>query len=102
LETIDIYIHPSRTEGLSRAIIEAMSKACPVIASDVGGIKEQINGDLIYEKGNVEQICKIIRQTDNSIMKENATKNYENSQKYLADILTKRRIDFFNQFIEGK
>lgn len=41
-DDLDIYIHPSKQEGLCRAIIEAMSRACPIIAADAGG-HEQIN-----------------------------------------------------------
>ncbi len=34
LDTVDLYIQPSRAEGLCRAIIEAMSRGCPIIGSD--------------------------------------------------------------------
>lgn len=44
-ETIDIYVHPSRSEGLPRTILEAMTKAVPCICSSVGGIPELIDGD---------------------------------------------------------
>ena len=39
-ETIDIYVHPSRSEGLPRTILEAMTKAVPCICSSVGGIPD--------------------------------------------------------------
>jgi L-malate glycosyltransferase len=38
----DLYIQPSITEGLGRAIIEAMSLCKPVIVTDNGGAKELI------------------------------------------------------------
>lgn len=48
LEKIDIYIQPSRTEGLSRALVEAMSRGCFCIASKVGGNPELIEEKYLY------------------------------------------------------
>src|SRR5690606_33251107 len=40
LKNIDLYVHPSKQEGLPRSVIEAMSQACPVLASSVAGTPE--------------------------------------------------------------
>ncbi len=40
LNAADIYVQPSRSEGLGLAIMEAMSLELPVVASRVGGIPE--------------------------------------------------------------
>jgi glycosyltransferase involved in cell wall biosynthesis len=43
---LDILIHPSRTEGLGTAVIDAMSLGVPPIAFAVGGVPEVIDNDI--------------------------------------------------------
>ena len=43
LPGFDVFILPSKSEGLSVTILEAMAAGIPVIATDVGGNKEVIN-----------------------------------------------------------
>ena len=46
LDTIDLYVQPSLTEGMPRAAIEAMSRGCPVVVSDVGGLKNLVDKNI--------------------------------------------------------
>lgn len=58
----DIFIHSSRGEGCSNAILEAMAAGLPIIASATGGTSEVVdisNGRLFAFK-NVEQLAKEI------------------------------------------
>lgn len=59
LNWADVYILPSYNEGLPISILEALSYACPVISTPVGGIKEVVHKGLngvIVEPGNLQQI----------------------------------------------
>ncbi len=51
LSTADIFVLPSRSEGFSNAIIEAMAASLPVVATNVGGnaeaVKDGISGFLV-------------------------------------------------------
>ena len=44
LRCMDIFILPSRAEGISNTILEAMASALPVVATQVGG-----NGELVLD-----------------------------------------------------
>ena len=41
---LDIYVHASDGETLSTALLQAMATACPIVASDVTGIRNLLNG----------------------------------------------------------
>src|SRR5699024_11881437 len=82
LESIDFYDHQSKQEGLSRAIIEAMSKGCPIFEANAGGIHELIDKEFIFDKGNVNQIYNIFKSFSKYEISEQAINNYNNSKKY--------------------
>ena len=55
LRSIDIFVLPSLTEGLSNSIMEAMACGCCVIASEVGGTPELIDhgtNGLLFPSGD--------------------------------------------------
>jgi glycosyltransferase involved in cell wall biosynthesis len=63
LDKMDIFILPSRWEGLSMALLEAMSHGIPVIATEVGGTPEVIHHGvhgLLIPAGNPVAITEAI------------------------------------------
>jgi colanic acid/amylovoran biosynthesis glycosyltransferase len=47
LQTADVFFHPSIHEGISNAVLEAMAIKLPVVACDVGGMKEAIPSESV-------------------------------------------------------
>lgn len=99
LENIDIYIQPSYMEGLCRAIVEAMSKACPVICTDAGGNFELIEEKNIYKR-DIFGLINILENINNEELKKNAVFNYNKSKKYTANLLNEKRNIFYSKFIK--
>lgn len=99
LEELDVYIQPSYQEGLCRAIVEAMSVGCPVMCSNVGGNSELIDEELIFKKGNVSQIVKLLQEINFDRLEKNSKKNYKKSKEYLKEKLDYKRDNFYKNII---
>jgi glycosyltransferase involved in cell wall biosynthesis len=98
IENTDVYVQPSKTEGLPRAVVEAMSLACPVLGSDVGGIPELIGKEALFEAGNVKDIIKQLSNINNDKLKKMAIENFNKAKDFKMEALNKKRIQFYNEF----
>jgi glycosyltransferase involved in cell wall biosynthesis len=99
LSKIDLYIQPSRTEGLPRAPIEAMSLACPVLGSNAGGIPELIGEDMIFKAGDIGDIAQKLKMVNKELMLKHAKRNFEEAKLYQKRVLAERRLDFYKRFL---
>lgn len=65
LSFADCYVHPSLTEGLPSALMEAAMAGLPLIATRAGGmpeiVKNQLNG-LLIDSGDYVELAKAIEQ----------------------------------------
>lgn len=81
LHFADIFVLFSYYEGLPVSIIEAFASSVPVVASNVGGIPELLNGkNGIVVNNNVEEVVKAIKRIaegDLQSFKKEARKTYE-------------------------
>lgn len=59
LRGFDVFVLPSRLEGIPRCLMEAMAARIPVVASDISGCTDLINHGhtgLLFQLGNVESL----------------------------------------------
>ena len=62
LKNSDLFVHSSKGEGLSNAILEAMAAGLPCIATNTGGTKELLSSSLLFEYKNSEQLATLLRK----------------------------------------
>lgn len=98
IDKLDIYLQPSFTEGVPRALIEAMSRACPAIGSSAGGIPELLENDFIFSPGDAAALASIISNFKEDIAISQARRNFSISKLYDYHVLEKRRNSFFEDF----
>lgn len=101
LDSIDMYIQPSYQEGLCRAIVEAISRACPVICSDAGGNNEIIENEFIFKRGDINGLIGCLKKMDSTIMQKQAQMNFKRAAHYDKERLDAIRTDFYKSFIES-
>lgn len=46
LQSVDLCVHSSKSEGLPNAVLEAMAAGLPVVATDIPGIREAVGPDV--------------------------------------------------------
>ncbi len=99
-DSLDIYIQPSKQEGLPRSVIEAMSRGCPVTGTDIAGIPELIRPELLFRKGSPDEVIKGIRKVLSSDLKKEAADNFRKARKFRRRELTEKRQLFYDGFLE--
>jgi len=97
LDAADIFCMPSRTEGMPRAMIEAMARGLPCIGSTMGGIPELLPAEDLVPPGDVGALARIIRAvvTDPERMARMSARNLARAHDYGEDALRARRTDFY-------
>lgn len=98
-DTLDIYVQPSKQEGLPRAVIEAMSRGCPVIGTNIAGIPELVQEDFLFRKGSSDEVEKALQRILKSNLIKVAEQNFAKAHDYEKDKLRKRREHFYDQFM---
>lgn len=100
---LDIFVCPSLTEGLPRALIEAMAHGLPCVGSSVGGVTELLEGGRIYRPGDARALSKLLclLLSDPEMRVKDSIRNYEFSANFEGDVLERRRLDFWREFIQS-
>ncbi len=103
LDQADIFVLPSRQEGLPRAMVEAMARGLPAIASTVGGFPELLPPEDLVPPGDATalsgKICEVLGDPER--LAKMAARNLEKARDYRDEVLRERRIAFY-QYVKDK
>jgi glycosyltransferase involved in cell wall biosynthesis len=97
LDRADVFVLASRTEGLPRAMIEAMARALPCIGSAVGGIVELLDAEDLVPGGDAFALAKKLAEVIGSPerLRRMSALNLERARAYSDSELDARRAEFF-------
>lgn len=98
LDSLDLYLQPSQVEGLSRALVEAMSRGLPAFASDAGGNPELLDPECIHKRESVSEIAEELTRLTPEKMYQMARRNYREAGKYQKEFLSEKRRRFLEEF----
>lgn len=98
----DIFLFPTKAEGLPRVVLEAMAEGVPIISSPVCGIPEIIDQDLLFVPKDIEGMAKKIAYLFNrfDILMKISQRNIVRAQQYKSSLLQKKRDTFYKEYRE--
>ncbi|MBA2480869.1 MAG: glycosyltransferase family 4 protein, partial [Planctomycetes bacterium] len=97
LDRTTLFVMPSRTEGLPRALIEAMARGCPCIGSSVGGIVELLPAEDLVPPGDVPALARRLQAalSDADWQRRSSARNRARAEEFRDDQLKPRRESFY-------
>lgn len=100
IDNIDILVMPTKVESLGRAVIEAMSRGCPVIGTRTTALSEQLGDDCLVYPEDIDSIKEKVRYmiTNQEYAKYCAYENFYRAHKYLNSMTEPLRKAFFDKF----
>ncbi|HFR3241222.1 TPA: glycosyltransferase [Streptococcus suis] len=93
----DLFLFPTKAEGLPRAVIEAMAVSLPCISTPVNGIPELLTDDYLFDPLDVEGFSAKIEHLMSAPVELSKMSSDNNAvaQLYLNNILEERRNNFY-------
>jgi glycosyltransferase involved in cell wall biosynthesis len=102
LDRADLFLMPSFQEGLPRAMVEAMARGNPCIATDVGGIPELLPPEDLVVAGDASALAHKIKEvvTHPERMSRMSAQNLRTAQNYTEEVLRQQRNAFYRYLKE--
>jgi glycosyltransferase involved in cell wall biosynthesis len=97
LDRADLFVLPSRQEGLPRAMLEAMARGLPCLGSTVGGIPELLAQADMVPPANIEALAAKIHEmiTDSDRLNQASARNLHRAQDYREHCIRDQRTMFY-------
>jgi len=99
LDAADLFVLPSRTEGLPRAMVEAMARGLPCLGSAVGGIPELLPAADLVPAGDAAALARAIGDVlrDGERRARMSAGNFDVARRYREDLLAAERRGFYDE-----
>ncbi|WP_446785269.1 glycosyltransferase [Macellibacteroides fermentans] len=99
LNNSDLFVLPTKAEGLPRVIIEAIAKGMPTVTTPASGNSELIPAHYLVDFYDVDTLAERIEElaTNKDTYEQVSKVNYEHSLQYEASILQRRRDEFYTK-----
>ncbi len=99
LDSIDLFVLPSHTEGMPRALLEAMARGCPSIASSVGGIVELLDPQDLIEPGDPARLARRLAEVlrDPARLAAMSQRNLCRAAAFTESSLRPKRLEFLDE-----
>jgi glycosyltransferase involved in cell wall biosynthesis len=97
LDNADLFVLPSRTEGMPRALLEALARGLPCVASNVGSVSELLLEEDMVPPGDATVLARKLREvlTDPERLRRMAERNIVEAGKYRESIIGPQRERFY-------
>ncbi len=100
LKACDIYVHPTTSDGFGIAACEAMAAGLPVIASDVPGLAQVVEGaGVVVPVGDHVGLARELNALTSSA--EKRARMSEASRRRARDFSIERTVELYIQMYEG-
>ena len=102
LDDARLFVLPSLTEGMPRALIEAMAKGLPAIGSKVGGIIDLLDEEDLVKPGDVDMLAERINAVLDDVprLERMSRRNFQKAMEYKSEIMRERKHLFWNTLIQ--
>jgi len=104
LKAFDIFLFPSRHEGLGSILLDALDFGLPVIATDVGGIPEIIENDVngfLVKPDAIDDICESILglYSESTLIEQIAQANTEKAKSYTVGTMADKYVQIYQRIL---
>jgi glycosyltransferase involved in cell wall biosynthesis len=102
LDNARLFVLPSFTEGMPRALLEGMARGLPAIASRAGGITEVLADEDLVPPGDAEVLAQRIDTVlDNPIrLEQMSRRNFDRAMEFRPEIMQQRKHSFWQSIIK--
>jgi glycosyltransferase involved in cell wall biosynthesis len=97
LDQADLFVLPSRAEGVPRAMLEAMARGLPCLGTAIGGIPELLHEEDLVPPDNPAALAKAITEVFSSQAKVQrmSARNLLKASEYSTAVLAHQRRKFY-------